>query len=142
MWRVMVPFLLVSSTAETRQDAQARQGFFDRKAVDFWGDGGSPRTSLLQPAPTPTESIWAEPIRLPDGRYATYVPPRAVLEFLENPSRENARKYLDWQAARMERIRKAAALLSELAREKTSNVPKGDAATEVPVTLTYFRKPG
>ncbi len=138
MWKVIVPFLLGSSVGEAKKDAQPRPQFFTRKAVDFWGDGSPARTG---PA-APSESIWAEPIRLPDGRTTTYVPPRPVLEFLENPTRENARKYLDWQAERMEKMRKAAALLAELQREKSPKPPEGDSVTGMPVTLTYFKKAG
>lgn len=139
MWKVIVPLLLASSIAEARQDAHARPGFFGR-SVDFWR-AGSP-TQTANPEATVSESIWAEPIRLPDGRTTTYLPPRPVLEFLEKPTRENARKYLDWQGERMERMRKAAALLAELQREKSPKPSAGDTATGVQVTLTYFKKAG
>jgi hypothetical protein len=112
MWKLIVALLVAPSIAEAKQDAQARQGFFSQKAVSFWREETPARTA----ATSPGESIWAEPIRLPDGRFSTYVPPRQVLEFLENPTRENARKYLDWQSERMEKIRKAATILSELQR--------------------------
>jgi hypothetical protein len=141
MWKVIVTLpamLLATSVAEAMQDALAKPRFFDQKAVDFWGNGSPARTG---PA-APSESIWAEPIRLPDGRTTTYLPPRPVLEFLENPTRENARKYLDWQAERMERMRKAAALLAELQREKSPKPREGDIVSGAPVTLTYFKKAG
>jgi len=134
--------LFGSSITEGRQDDQARPSFFDRKAVDFWRDGSAARADAAPPAPAAPESIWAEPIRLPDGRYTTYLPPRPVLEFLERPTRENARKYLDWQSARMDKMRKAAALLTEMQREKASRTAKAEVAVDDPVTVTYFKKAG
>lgn len=135
-------FLLASSIAEARQEAKARQGFFTQKAVDFWGDGGPAPAATANSGASVVESIWAEPTRLPDGRYTTYVPPRPVLEFLEKPTRENARKYLEWQSERMEKMRKAAAMLSELQREKSAKAEKSQAMISAPVTITYFKKAG
>ena len=145
MWKLTVTLasiLLAPSVVQARQDAQARQGFFNQKAVDFWRDGSPARTAAPETGATVTESIWAEPIRLPDGRMTTHVPPRRVLEFLENPTRENAQKYLEWQSERMEKIRKAAAMLSELQREKSAKATDNEAMTGDPVTLTYFKKAG
>lgn len=112
--------------------AEAQDRFWTEKRVDFWRDGSADRKSASDS--NPSESIWAEPMRLPDGRYTTYVPPRQVLEFLENPTRENALKYLEWQTARTEKMRKAAAMLAEVTR----NEPRLD----VPVAITYFKKAG
>lgn len=134
--------LVATSGAEAKQEAQGRQGFFGEKRVDFWRDGSPGRTSTTDSAAGVTESIWAEPIRMPDGRYTIFLPPRPVLEFLEKPTQENARRYLAWQAERMEKMRKAAAILSEVHREKSSKAPIGEAGAGAPVTITYFKKPG
>jgi len=145
MWKViasLLTLLLASSVVEAGQDAQARPQFFTRKTVDFWGDGSPTPAGAVEQSPARPESIWAEPIRLPDGRYTTYLPPRPVLEFLENPTRESARKYLDWQAERMEKMRKAAALLTAIQREKSPKPPEGDIAAGAPVAITYFKKAG
>jgi len=141
MWKLIVALLLGSSVAEARQDAQAKQGFFSQKTVSFWRDE-SPARPTRPNAPTGPESIWAEPMRLPDGRFSTYVPPRPVLEFLENPTRENAQKYMDWQSERMEKIRKAAAMLSELQREKSAKAATPEMMAGAAVSLTYFKKAG
>lgn len=125
MWKVI---LLLSALAQ--QDQASKKGFFTEKRVDFWHSGDADQKG----ATDPSESIWAEPMRLPDGRYTTYLPPRQVLAFLENPTRENALKYLEWQTQRMEKMQKAAAMLAEVSR--------GKPPTDEPVAITYFRKPG
>ncbi|MBN4071793.1 TlpA family protein disulfide reductase [bacterium AH-315-F18] len=85
--------------------------------------------------PTVQESIWAEPTRLPDGRWVTYLPPRPVLLHLSNPTRETARAYLKWQQERLSAIAKATDLIQEVANEsikpdvlpaKPSDAPKAD----------------
>lgn len=130
--------VLLGAAVQTPREPEPRPGFFGDRGVNFWREGSLSRAAGAKGGAVSAESIWAEPVRLPDGRYATYVPPRAVLEFLENPTREGARKYLEWQAERLERMRKAAALLAELQRGNVSETPRAD----LPVAITYFRKPG
>lgn len=134
--------LLASALADSRQDAPTKQGFFNEKRVDFWRDGSADRKPPADSNAGAPESIWAEPMRLPDGRYTTYVPPRQVLEFLENPTRENAKKYLEWQTERMDKMRKAAAMLAEVNREKSGKEAQGKPLTDDPVAITYFKKAG
>ncbi len=132
--------LLASALAEARQDASAKRGFFSEKRVDFWRDGSADRKPATDSNASASESIWAEPIRLQDGRYTTYVPPRQVLEFLENPTRENALKYVEWQTQRMDKMRKAAAMLAEVNREKSGKETQDKPLTDDPVAITYFKK--
>ena len=140
---VALPVILLgSSIGEARQDAPARQGFFNQEVVDFWRDGSPARTVTANSGAIVSESIWAEPIRLPDGRTTTYVPPRPVLAFLENPTRENAQKYLAWQSERMDKLRKAAEMLSEVKREKRARATKSQAVARARISLTYFKKAG
>jgi hypothetical protein len=76
------------------------QGFFDKPDVDFWG------TRRLKPA-APAASVFEETVTLPDGRAARWTPPAEVLRLLDDPSPQNARAYLEIQAERMKRIRRA-----------------------------------
>ncbi len=102
--------------------------------IDFWRNGSpesgvqSPKSSRRKSAtPKPEsdaalqESIFAEPVRMPDGRFAIYVPPRPVLAFLEQPTRENARGYLAWQEERSSRMAAALALLEQLKLEEATD---------------------
>lgn len=122
------------------QEAQPSRRFFTVSAVDFWRDGiaGPKSTSTKERF---SESIWAEPIRLKDGRYTTYLPPQPVLQFLENPTRETGLKYMAWQSERMEKMRKAAAILAGL-QPKAAQAPKELRTPDVPVSITYFKKAG
>ena len=88
------------------------------------------------------ESIWAEPIKLPDGRYSLYVPPGPVLEFLENPTKKTARAYLAWQEERTRKMKKAIRLLEvvkrKLAAEREAARKKVEDTKTGPFTITYF----
>jgi glutaredoxin len=66
----------------------AMQDFFEKPSVDFWG-------TRQEKPPVPVEAIF-EPGMAPE-----------VKRLLEDPSPENARAYLEIQAERMKRIRRA-----------------------------------
>lgn len=107
-------------------------GFFGpRVRVSFWKE--DPKPEAAGPAAGQTESLWAEPIRLPDGRMTTYVPPREVLAFLENPTEEAALAYLAWQKERMAKIARASEMLSRLTEKlRAENAGAGDPRTAAP----------
>lgn len=90
---------------------------FFPEPVDFWRSGLSKERRRAEAGPEGKEilreSIWAEPAKLPDGRTAIYVPPKAVLDFLENPTVESLKGYLEWKRARAEKLAKALRLLEE-----------------------------
>ena len=67
---------------------------------------------------TQTESMWTEPIASPTGQIFYYTPPKAVLEFVENPTKENARAYLDWNKKRLTAYAKAQAVMEEVMKEE------------------------
>lgn len=95
--------------------------FFKSKRVSFWGavsPDGSPGSESLEPS-LPVESLWAEPIRLPDGRMTIYVPPKQVLAFLETPNEESGKAYLAWQKERMEKLARASEILARLAGRRS-----------------------
>lgn len=131
MQRVTWPLslLLLLATSALAQDDGGGSQFFRDRRVAFWG---SPKSEGIKASSPPGvgESLWAEPIRMPDGRISVYVPPRPVLEFLDSPSEESGLAYLAWQKARMEKIARASEILSRLAQE-TRPEPKG--APQVPV---------
>ena len=67
-----------------------------------------------------TESMWTEPIVSPTGQIFYYTPPKAVLEFVENPTKENAKAYLAWNQKRLTAYAKAQAVMEEVMREETA----------------------
>jgi hypothetical protein len=123
----------------------AAGGFFKRNEVAFW--------EATKPKPKDagnTESLWAEPMRLPDGRMTVYVPPKPVLDFLDHPTRESARQYLAWQTERMKKLKVAVELLAEVRAQEPSPMRTAQAPTvqEAPpakgaskaIEILYFKK--
>lgn len=128
--------------ASTKQEAPPPQAaaFFRVGRVSFWGDLKQSKRDRLEAEAAPVESLWAEPIRLPDGRVSVYVPPAPVLRFVESPSRETGEKYLAWQEERMRRIKAAIEVLRAIQSERQKGVEAPPAAQDVDVL--YFKKDG
>ncbi len=80
-------------------------------------------------APRIEESIWAEPVRGPDGQLRVYLPPRPVRDFLEKPTPENARAYLAWNLTRMRRMGEAVSVMRDVAAQEFG------IATKEPITV-------
>jgi len=130
-------------------DARAARPFFEKNGVAFWGD--PPKRNAASSAET--ETIWAEPMRMPDGRMTIYVPPKAVLAFLDKPTRETAKAYLAWQSERAAKLKAAIELLRDVRAEGEIR-DNADPAKEMPVApraamtvpqgapILYFKKAG
>jgi hypothetical protein len=95
------------------------------------------------------ETVWAQPIRTPDGNWMLYVPPKPILDFLENPTEEAAKAYLAWKKEQAEKLGRAMLLLGRLkdppapAKADTAG-PKSEEARKEESTgasLIYFKKP-
>ena len=71
--------------------------FFRRGEVDFWG-------TRRREEPPPAEELWSDSTA-----------PAPARRLLEAPTKENARAYVAWQKARLERLRVAMAALEEVA---------------------------
>lgn len=132
-------------------------------AVDFWG-AGERAPKVRKGRPSPDITVWAEPIRMPDGRFAVYVPAPQVLRFLDDPTPESARGYLEWQKERITKLRRAMEVLEATAAEdeakdgtgppmpNAGESPQGslpvkatssEAKHKAPLTeFTYFRRDG
>jgi len=123
--------------------------------IDFWGKGPGP--APRNPSVTPglevasgnvqvRETIWAQPIRTPDGNWMLYVPPKPILDFLESPSEETAKAYVAWKAEQAQKLGRAIALLGRVkgsgsALPKEEGSPKASDTPAGPATLIYFKKP-
>lgn len=129
------------------------------RPIDFWAKGlasdapkrPSPEGLELGPGRILLrETIWAQPVRTPDGNWMLYVPPKPILDFLENPTEETGRAYLAWKSEQAEKLSRAMKLLGRL-KEAGSGMPKGEGQEESlesprktdlrPGTLLYFKKP-
>lgn len=127
--------------------------------IDFWGKGlggdkRSPSSSdALELGPgriLVRETVWAQPIRTPEGNWMLYVPPKPILDFLENPTEESAKAYLAWKSEQADKMGRAMALLARV-KAASSAPPIGESSRksaesgEDPAarsaTLVYFKKP-
>jgi glutaredoxin len=159
-WLLPLLALWPLSAARAQEASGDRQAGLESRLsapIDFWGKGISHETPKSA-APTllagPTriqvrESVWAEPIQTPDGSWMLYVPPKAVLDFLEDPSEGSAKVYLAWKREQAEKLGRAMAMLAKV---KAASAPKiqGKGTDEEgpsaqgqagPATLVYFKKP-
>jgi thiol-disulfide isomerase/thioredoxin len=76
-----------------------------------------PRAPSAKPSRA-EESVWAEPVRGPDGQLRVYLSPKPVRDFLEKPTPENARAYLEWNQARMRQMDEAVNVMREVAAQR------------------------
>lgn len=86
-----------------------------------------------RPSTTPPaveESLWAEPVRGPDGQLRVYLPPKPVRDVLEKPTPETARAYLAWNQARMRQMDEAVTVMRDVAAQELG------IATEEPATVS------
>jgi len=84
--------------------------------------------------PEVEESMWAEPVRGPDGRFRVYLPPKPVRDFIEKPTSENARAYLEWNQARMRQMDEAVSVMRDVAAHQLGITTQG-AITPPPLPL-------
>lgn len=144
------------STAQdaTKDPGKAARGRYFTKSVDFWNTGLNLSLPTHTEEPTAAgagriairESVWAQPIRTPDGNWMVYVPPKQVLDFLESPSEDTAKAYLAWKAEQTAKLQKAMTLLATLKaapeEDNAQSTPSMKAAPpEFAFRITYFKKP-
>lgn len=127
--------------SENRAEDRGAETRFFQMTIDFWKTGPKKdaRPTKTETAfPPSRETIWAEPIRQPDGRYSVYLPPKAVLDFLEDPTPENLKAYLDWKRARAEKLQRAMELLEKYRAEEAALKSKGnpsDDSSDAPTSV-------
>ena len=156
----LLAILLVTSIAslasaqEPRPDAPAARL---TRPIDFWGKGPSEKSTSTAAVAAEIgpgrillwETVWAQPIRTPDGNWMLYVPPKPILDFLENPTEESAKAYLAWKKEQAEKLGRAMLLLGRL--KEGAAAPKVEGASGKPdqarkdesggASLIYFKKP-
>ena len=108
--------------------------FFAKNDVDFWGDKAAKRLASNTSTSADAASIWAEPIVGPDGRVSVYVPPKEVLAFLQNPTKEGAKAYLAWQSERARKLKAAIEALRDARVEGKPRVDERQAPADPPVS--------
>jgi hypothetical protein len=129
----------LSAWAQDEGHSEKGSAFFDKTCVDFWGDKKPKEKPGQKGERHKRESLFVEPIQLPDGRTVLYTPPRPVLDFLESPTTENAQKYVQWQRERMKRLREAVEKLAQVSEAAEAGDLKKDS---VKFDLVYFKQDG
>ncbi|MBU0478305.1 conjugal transfer protein TraF [bacterium] len=136
--RFLILFLIVGLSV-----TQSFAVNFGYDRIDFFGKKKkpiSPDTPVLQEKTKPEKKeekkldvndreFWTEVTKTPDGTLTYYKPPKAVLDYITNPTEENARKYLLWNEKKMERIAEAQKVLAK-------------AAEKMKLSGTYFTTEG
>ena len=61
-----------------------------------------------------TDDLWNETHDSSEGATEIYRPPKVVVQFLEQPNEENARKYIQWNTLRMDKIIRAQKILEQI----------------------------
>jgi len=110
------------------------QGFFGFDEVRFF-DQPKPKEEVKKDTQI-EENIFAEPVIGPDGKIRVYVPPKVVLDFLNNPTPENAKEYLKWNKERISKIAKAQMVLEEVAKEEINETSVGKKKEKTSVGIT------
>ncbi len=96
------------------------EGLFDYDRVDFFNSFNSKektREVVPQEKPQTITDEWAEPIISPQGSVSIYVPPSQVKDFLDKPSPENAKAYLEWNQKRIKKFILAQEVLAKEVKE-------------------------
>jgi len=113
--------------------------FFGFDEVRFFEKPKQATTEDKTKKETEIEEVFAEPVVGPDGKTRVYVPPKQVLEFLKNPTEENAKAYLKWNQERLEKIAAAQEVLQKVAskqikdiEEKTSVAQNQSSVASIP----------
>lgn len=92
------------------------QGLFQYDKVDFFKEIEAQKEPIQlkdKQAIEPVINEWAEPIIDPSGRVSVYLPPKEVRDFLENPTQENARAYIEWNSRRIKKFALASQILAK-----------------------------
>ncbi len=95
----------------------------------------APKAAPTAPSAKPPqaeESLWAEPVRGPDGQLRVYLPPKPVRDFLEKPTPESARAYLAWNQARMRQMDEAVNVMRDVAAQQFGIAAPGSVTVSAP----------
>lgn len=68
-----------------------------------------------------SSDLWVEPMISKDGKITMYTPPKEVKDFLDNPTEETGKNYLDWSLKRLEKLKKAETILQKLNQDLVNN---------------------
>jgi hypothetical protein len=137
---LLVGMSAVASAQEAGSKSASGDRFFAKNDVDFWGDKAAKRLASKTGSSANAESIWAEPMVGTDGRVSVYVPPKHVLSFLQNPTKEGAKAYLAWQSERAGKLKAAIEALRDVRDEKKPREEGSKPPTDASVAPQALRR--
>ena len=96
------------------------ESYFGHDEVKFFEEKEGTTTEAEK---SQEEGLWTEPVIGPSGEVFYYTPPKPVLDFVNNPTEENAKAYLDWNKKRFDAYAKAQQVLKEVIKEQEGKAP-------------------
>ena len=102
----------------------ADDGIYGFSEIDYFNMKGLKKTDKREIHATVDKNdepidqdLWIEPAISADGKVSYYKPPQVVVDFLDDPTKENGKAYIEWNKAKLAKITKAQEVLQELATE-------------------------
>ena len=103
------------------------EGYFGHDEVKFFEEKEGTTTEAEK---SQEEGLWTEPVVGPSGEVFYYTPPKPVLDFVNNPTAENAKAYLEWNKKRFDAYAKAQQVLKEVIKEQDDKTPSVKPASK------------
>ncbi len=119
----------------------ADDGIYGFQEIDYFNMKGLKKTDKREIHATVDKSeapisqdLWIEPAISADGKVSYYRPPQVVVDFLDDPTKENGKAYIEWNQEKLAKITKAQEVLQELAGEMNI-IPPAQSPQEIPTSL-------
>ena len=100
----------------------ADDGIYGLTEIDYFNMKGLKKTdkraiqATVDKSEAPiSQDLWIEPAISADGKVSYYRPPQVVVDFLDDPTKENGKAYIEWNQQKLAKITKAQEVLQELA---------------------------
>jgi len=120
----------------------ANDGIYGFTEIDYFNMKGLKKTDKREIHATVDKSeapisqdLWIEPAISADGKVSYYRPPQVVVDFLDDPTKENGKAYIEWNQEKLAKITKAQEVLQELAGEMNI-IPPVQPPQEIPTALS------
>ncbi len=124
MLRLNKPLICFCFLATLSLRAFADDGIYGLTEIDYFDSKGLKKldkrkinATIDKKEPPIEQDLWIEPAISADGKTSYYKPPQVVVDFLDDPTMENGKKYIEWNQKKMAKIQKAQTVLQALAKK-------------------------
>lgn len=150
MFRLNKPLLCLFFFLTLSLRAFAEDGLYALTEIDYFDSKGIKKTekkeiqaTIDKKEPPLEQELWIEPAMSADGKVSYYKPPQVVVDFLDDPTTENGKKYIEWNQKKLAKIQKAQTVLQELAKEMNLIPPTiAPQVQDVPLPKTTIARKG